>query len=136
MTVDQDQGTAGTQAAQIGVGAAGAAAVVDAGVLRRTGHGRQRLDQVADGDSAGVLDLLGRDGNHGTGGFQIHAANMRTCDHDGLQGLGFLIAVGVLREGGTGNTQGSHGTQRKGRLHALVQLTAVESHCTLQVLGL
>jgi hypothetical protein len=61
---------------------------------------------------------------------------VRTRDHDGLQGLRLILAAlrrgCVLRKGSTRNTHGSDGTQRKGRLYGLGQLTAVESHCTLQ----
>ena len=82
-----------------------------------------RLIKEALPDAVVTIEDLRGDGDHGVGGFQIHAANVRTRDHDGLQGLRLFLVVlrrgCVLREGSSRDTHGSDGTQRKSRLHGL-----------------
>src|SRR6185437_9275142 len=74
LAIDQHQGAAGAEAAQSDQGATGGSyvvAVVDVGRQHAAGDGRQLLQDAAQRQFAGLLDLLRSNSDNRAGCFQI-----------------------------------------------------------------
>ena len=130
MAVDQGQGTSGAEAAQVDRRTAGAAAVVDVRVEHVTCDGRQRLQQVADGQLARLLDLGLVDSDDRIGCLDVDATDVRTRHGDRFQ----LLAAGVVLRKHRSSRQADYrrgaGVQRIA--HGFEKLVAHKIHYTLQ----
>jgi hypothetical protein len=117
--VDQQQGTAWAEAAQVDHGGVrGEAAGRVQVVLGRTAGLGDRLQRVGDGDEAFAFELLARDHGDRSRSLDLGALDARTGDDDLLERLLFFrggrcIVVIGLREGEGGNREEQRRRQRE-----------------------
>ena len=108
VAIEQHERPFGAEAAQLYVGIAGAAAVVDLGIDRRSGDRRNPLHELADARDARCGDVAGIEHEDRACGFGVHSPDAGSGHYHFLSGFGagrigarFLGSSGRrAREGG------------------------------------
>nr|WP_246120838.1 hypothetical protein [Luteimonas granuli] len=112
LAVDQHQRAVHAQATQVDRCRACAAAVVHLGVGRRARDGGGALQEVADGDRAGRLDVLPADDEDRAGGLHVGTLDASAGDFDPFEGRGRLF-LRLLRGGGSRRQGDGKGGKRQ-----------------------
>ncbi len=98
VAVDQRQRTGRAQAAQTNRRETRTAGVVDLRVDVRAGDRRQLLDQITQGQLAGLLDRGAINRDNRIRCLNVDASDVRTCDRNRFEFLAVLILRLILRE--------------------------------------
>ena len=117
--VDQDQGALIAETAQGHGGGTGTAAVIDSRVGGGTGNGRNILQEIADGERAGLVDGFAFKLEHRAGGFGIHALDARAGHLHGVDGFGSFLGLGNRSQHGAG-------AQNQGTVHCGTEFFTID----------